>query len=126
MAVIQYRSKRKVSGSRYIAARGRKLHEMGSEPTLPKIAEKTIKRMRTMGGNAKVRVMAATMINVMDPSTKKAQQATMKTVVDNPANRHYVRMNALTRGAIVDTDKGKVRITSRPAQDGCVNGVLIQ
>lgn len=126
MAVVQHRSRRKVSGSRYISSRGRKLHEMGSEPTLPKIAEKTIKMIRTMGGNTKVRVMAAPVINVIDPSTKKALQATMKTVVDNPANRHYVRMNALTHGAIVDTDKGKVRITSRPAQDGCVNGVLIK
>lgn len=99
---------------------------MGSEPTLPKIAEKALKRVRTMGGNTKVRVMAAPVINVIDPSTKKALQATMKTVVDNPANRHYVRMNALTHGAIVDTDKGKVRITSRPAQDGCVNGVLVK
>lgn len=124
MAIIQHRPKRKSSGSRYITARTKKHWEMGSRPTLPTIAEKKGKIIRTKGGGFKVRVMAATLINVLDPATKKAMQATMKYVTENPANRHYVRTNALTKGAIVETDKGRVRITSRPAQDGCVNGVL--
>ncbi|MFH1511592.1 MAG: 30S ribosomal protein S8e, partial [Candidatus Woesearchaeota archaeon] len=33
--------------------------------------------------------------------------------------------NIITKGTIVDTDKGKVRITSRPGQDGTLNGVLV-
>ncbi len=125
MAIMQHRSKRKVTGGRYIRARGKKLREMGNEPTLPTIGKEKVKCVRTAGGNSKVRVMAAIKINAIDLQTKKAVLATMKNVVDNPANRHYTRMNALTKGAIVDTDKGKVRITSRPAQDGCVNGVLV-
>ncbi|PIN80244.1 30S ribosomal protein S8e [Candidatus Woesearchaeota archaeon CG10_big_fil_rev_8_21_14_0_10_34_8] len=125
MAIHQLRPRRKVTGSRYITARGKKLREMGNEPTLPSIAEDKFKHVRTMGGNDKVRRMSALKINAIDPKTRKAVVATMKNVVENPANRHYVRMNALTKGAIVDTDKGKVRITSRPAQDGCVNGVIV-
>lgn len=126
MAIIQHRPKRKFTGSRYITARTKKHWEMGNRPTLPTIAEKKLKVIRTKGGGKKIRLMAATIINVLDPSTKKAMQATMKYVTENPANRHYVRTNALTKGAIVETDKGKVCITSRPAQDGCVNGVLVK
>ncbi len=126
MAIVQYRPKRKATGSRYITARGKKLSEMGNDPTLPLIGDKKVKIIRTKGGNKKLRVLAANTINVIDPSTKKAVKATMKYVAENPANRHYVRRNALTRGAVVETDKGKVRITSRPAQDGCLNGVLLK
>ena len=46
-------------------------------------------------------------------------------VVENPANRHYIRRNILTRGTIIKTEKGNARITSRPGQDGVVNAVLI-
>ena len=125
MAVIQHRPKRKASGSRYISNRGKKLQEMGSSPTLPPIGEKKFKVIRTKGGGKKNRVMAAQVVNIIDPKTKKALQVKMNYVVENPANRHDVRTNALTKGAIVETEKGKVRITSSPAQDGCVNGVLI-
>lgn len=126
MAIVQYRAKRKITGGRYISSRTKKLYEMGNNPTLPNIAERKCKKIKTKGGNLKFRILSAQIVNVIDPATKRAMQATMKYVGDNPANRHYVRMNALTRGAIVETDKGKVRITSRPAQDGCVNGMLIK
>ncbi|MBW3022802.1 30S ribosomal protein S8e, partial [Candidatus Woesearchaeota archaeon] len=53
-------------------------------------------------------------------------KAKIKTVADSPANKHYVRRNIITKGAIVETDKGKAKITSRPGQDGTVNAVLIQ
>lgn len=99
---------------------------MGNVPTLPPIGEKKAKTIRTKGGNSKIRILAANSINVIDLSTKKAVKAAMKYVAENPANRHYVRRNALTKGAIVETDIGRVRITSRPAQDGCLNGVLLK
>jgi small subunit ribosomal protein S8e len=47
-------------------------------------------------------------------------------VVGNPANRHFVRRNILTKGCIIETDKGKARVLSRPGQEGVVNAVLIQ
>ncbi len=126
MAIVQHRPKRKFTGSRYISSRGKKLCEMGNVPTIPFIGEKKVKKIRTKGGNSKIRILAANIINVIDFSTKKTIKATMKYVAENPANRHYVRQNALTKGAIVETDKGRVRITSRPAQDGCLNGVLLK
>jgi len=35
-------------------------------------------------------------------------------------------MNVITKGAIVKTELGLVRVTSRPGQHGVVNGVLIE
>ena len=49
----------------------------------------------------------------------------LKTVLENPANRHYVRRNIITKGTIVDTEKGKAIITSKPGQEGCINAKLL-
>jgi small subunit ribosomal protein S8e len=49
----------------------------------------------------------------------------MVTVVESPADVNYVRRNIITKGAVVETDIGKVRLTSRPGKDGVLNGVLI-
>ena len=48
------------------------------------------------------------------------------TVLENSANTHFVRRNIVTKGAVVETEIGKVKITSRPGQKGIVNGVLIE
>ena len=63
----------------------------------------------------------------MHVSDKKAKVLHLKilNVVGNPANRHFVRRNIITKGSFVDTEKGKVRITSRPGQDGSLNGVFV-
>jgi len=47
-------------------------------------------------------------------------------VLENPANRHFVRRNILTKGTIIETVKGKAKITGRPGQEGMVNAVLIK
>ncbi|MGC8940910.1 MAG: 30S ribosomal protein S8e, partial [Candidatus Nanoarchaeia archaeon] len=35
-------------------------------------------------------------------------------------------MNVLTKGAIIETEDGLAKITSRPSRDGIVNAILIQ
>jgi len=37
-----------------------------------------------------------------------------------------VRMNVITKGAIIETDKGNVKVTNRPGQEGHVQGILIK
>jgi ribosomal protein S8E len=32
----------------------------------------------------------------------------------------------MTKGTIVDTEIGKVRITNRPSQEGTINGILLK
>jgi small subunit ribosomal protein S8e len=127
MGVTQHRSKRSSSGGRYIAARKKRLYESGSEPTLTKVSEKRkIKMELVRGAIFKQRLLQADVANVLDQKTGKYSVAKIKTVLENPANRHYVRRNILTKGTIIDTDKGKARITSRPGQEGTVNAVLVQ
>lgn len=127
MVVTQHRSKRKASGARYKSGgKSKRQHEAGNKPTLPRIGETKVKSIRTLGGNRKLRVAHAEFINLIDPTTKKCSKVKMKNVVDCPANKQYTRQNIITKGTIVDTEAGKAKITNRPAQDGCVSGVLIK
>ena len=47
-------------------------------------------------------------------------------VIENSANPNYVRRNIITKGAIVETELGHAKVTSRPGQDGVVNGVIVE
>lgn len=125
MALSQQRSKRSPTGSRYVAARKKKQYELGGNPSNTKIGDRTTRYTRTVGGNRKYKVLSEQFVVLADPKTKKIEKAKIKTVVESPANRHFVRRNILTKGAIIDTDKGKARITSRPGQEGAINAVLI-
>lgn len=125
MAITQARSKRMASGGRYTSTLPKRKHMIGRAPALTKIEETKRKFVRTKGGDRKVRLQSCNTANIVDPKTKKATKATIKDVLENPANRYYVRRDVLTKGTIIETDKGKARVTSRPAQDGTVNAVLI-
>ncbi|HEY3272686.1 MAG TPA: 30S ribosomal protein S8e, partial [Methanocella sp.] len=81
--------------------------------------------VNVMGNGTKVKVLKDEFVNVTDQKTNKTQKVKMTTVTANPANKNYVRRNILTKGAVVVTEIGKAKITSRPGQDGEVNAVLI-
>jgi small subunit ribosomal protein S8e len=125
MAISQARSKRKQTGALYKAYRKKKKHELGRLPSLTKIGERRAVNIRTRGNNRKVRILSTDTANLFDPKTKKHEQVKIKTILENPANRHFVRRNIMTKGSIIETEKGKAKITSRPGQDGTVNAVLI-
>ncbi len=125
MAISQARSRRKQTGALYKDYRKKKKHELGGLPSLTKVDKKKSTKIRTMGGNSKIRLLSAETANLLNPQTKKHEQVKIKTILENPANRHFVRRNIITKGCIVDTEKGKAKITSRPGQDGTVNAVLI-
>ena len=127
MALSQLRSTRKPTGGRYKSGfRKKKLYELGREPAFTGLGARRAKTVRGRGSNLKVRLLGTDVANVFDPKTKKYAQAKIKTISGNPANRHFVRRNIMTRGAIIETEKGKARVTSRPGQDGSVNAVLVQ
>ena len=56
MVVNQKRSKRKVTGGRYIKAEAKRLSQKGSIPTLTKLAETKVKQIKSRGGNSKERL----------------------------------------------------------------------
>ena len=122
--ISQHRSKRKSTGGKYHAARKKKLYESADNPTMTKVGEKEKSRVaRVRGANTKVKVLTVAFANVL--KDKKVQKVKVKAVTENNANRNYVRRNILNKGAIIDTEIGKAKVTSRPAQDGVVNAVLL-
>ncbi len=40
-------------------------------------------------------------------------------------NPEYVRGNIITKGCVLNTELGKVKVTNRVGQDGVVNGILL-
>jgi len=126
MALWQGESTRKPSGGRRRLAHKKRKAEIGREVILPTMAATKTRKIRTMGGHDKMRLLAGNKVNVTDPKTGKTQTVEFTTVTENPANPHYVRRNIVTRGAVVQTKLGKAKITSRPGQTGVLNAVLVK
>jgi small subunit ribosomal protein S8e len=126
MVIIQSRSKRKPSGGRYKSTLSKRTHMLGRKASMTRIGELRQKQVSTKGGNLKNRLFETSSANLFNPKTKKYEQVTIKVVTESPANRNFVRRNILTKGTVVDTSKGKARITSRPGQDGVINAVLLE
>ena len=114
-----------ISGSVYKEWRKKKLRELGSDPSHTKLAARKVQSSRVIGGNRKLRMLSCDTANLYDPKSKSSKMAKIKTIVENPANSNFIRRNIMTKGAIIDTEFGRARITSRPGQHGTVNAVLI-
>ena len=125
MSLWQGNSVRKPSGGRLIRSRGKRRFEVAPEDAETKLGKHSQKLIRTKGAHQKVKLLATDSISVMDAKTGKAAKATIKGVTENAANIHYVRRNILTKGAIVETSLGKVKITSRPGQSGSLSGIKV-
>ncbi len=125
MVVNQKRSKRKVSGGRYIKAEQKRLSQKGNIPTLTKLAETKVKQVKSRGGNSKDRLIYADVANVFDKKANKYKKVKILNIIDNPANRNFVRRNIITKGTVMETEAGKAVVTSRPGQESVVNAVLI-
>ena len=125
MGIWQGRSRRKPTGGRLRPIRKKRRFEIARELQQATVGPGTVKRYRVRGANTKLRILTAQTINVFDPATKKSQVAKIVTVRENPANPNYVQRNIITKGAIVETDVGLVRVRSRPGQDGVLNGVRV-
>ena len=123
--ILQKRSRRKVTGGRYRPV-VKRLANLGSLPTHTLVGKTSRKVRRECSGALKSFLGVCNVANVYDPVKKKSATAEIKTVVDNPANRNFVRRNILTKGAIIETSLGKARVTSRPGQEGSVNAVLVK
>lgn len=125
MARSQQRSLRKISGGRYHHSRTKKSYELAGVQVNTKLdanKKKVVKRGR--GGVLRNVLLTVKFISVADKKGK-VSKTEISNVVENPANANLVRRNIITKGCIVETKLGKARVTSRPGQDGTVNGVLI-
>lgn len=115
---------RKITGGRYKKNHKRKLHERPGERKTTYLGEEKKKERRIRGGNKKLFLLKGKKVNISKDKEKKRLE--IKNVVETPSNRFLARQNILTKGTIVETDEGKVRITNRPTQEGNINGIFIE
>ncbi len=126
MVVSHHKSKRAPTGAMYRKARGRRLSDLGRTPSLTRIGDKRVKEVRTRGGNSKRRLLSDNVANVYDPKSKKHEVTTIQSVLESPADINYVRRNIMVKGTILQTEKGKARITNSPGQDGVINAKIVE
>jgi small subunit ribosomal protein S8e len=120
------RSKKTATGAKLNRLSKKKKMQRGSKFLETKIHAKKTKMVRKRGGRTKANLLSVDFVNISDTKTGKTTKAKILSVQDNPANPHYVRRNIITKGAVLKTDAGAVRVTSRPGQNGTVSGVLLE
>ncbi|MFX1425863.1 MAG: 30S ribosomal protein S8e [Promethearchaeota archaeon] len=125
MARSHARSKRKYTGKKYKHFRKKRKRELARPTIDAEIGDYRVKKQRVLGGNMKLRVLSATFINVTDPNTNRTSKVRILRFESNAASKDLNRRHILTKGAIVETELGNAKITSRPGQHGALNGMLI-
>ena len=115
---------KKISGGKYIQSRKKKAYEKKGQKKTVKLGEDKRKTKRTMGGNIRTFLLKGKFVNVKIKD--KIKKIEIKNILETPSNRFLARQNIITKGTIVETEAGKVRVTNRPTQEGVINGILIK
>jgi small subunit ribosomal protein S8e len=118
--------KRKATGGKKIQSRGRRAYETDGYPFEPTVGERAWHWKRTRGGRLLVGLVSAAEANVFDPSSARIVRTKISRVKSSPASRDYERRGVITKGAVLETELGDARVTSRPSRDGVVNAVLMR
>lgn len=118
------KSKRKPTGALLKRHMKKKKYQRGRDYLPAHVGEVRRRGKRTKGGSSKLILLSANIANVNTGS--KSQKTKIVSVLENPANPQYVRRNIITKGAVIQTELGKARVTSRPGQDGVVNAVIVE
>lgn len=113
------------NGKRKSKLRDRRRSESGGYFSAPKVSEKSaLYSIRTRGGGRKHAVKYATFANVL---TKQGYKKTKITgVMESGDNRNFARLGIITKGAVINTELGKAKVTNRPGQEGGINAMLVE
>jgi len=115
---------RKKTGGKYHKGNKKFRHQRGRDFIPTELGKQKIIKLRTRGGNGKALLVKAETANVVTKDgIKKVKIITVK---ENPANSQFIRRNIITKNAVVETELGLARVTSRPGQDGSVDAVLVE
>lgn len=118
---------KQISGGKYIKNRKKKKYELPGQRKVVKLSETEKEKRRTnrvTGGNKKTFILQAKTVNVRIKD--KTKKASIKNVLETPSNRFLARQKIITKGTILETDLGKVKVTNRPTQEGTLNGILVE
>lgn len=117
---------KKITGGKVHLNKKKKKYQRGSSTYLASLG-KTKKRVdRRRAGIIKVRFTSVDFVNALNPKTRKAKKVKILDVINHEDNLNYTRRGIITKGCIVKTEAGLVKITSRPTQSGSINGVIIE
>ena len=116
---------RKSTGGRYKKLKKKRLHEKLGVFRQVTLGPEKKKSVRTRGGHVKSFLLSTDKINLFDKKEKKSHILKIKNVIEVPSNKFLARKNVLVKGAIVETEKGKAKITNRPGQEPSVQGIFL-
>ncbi len=125
MARSQKKSRRKYTGKKYKNSSKKRKRELERPSIETEIGKDKKKKQRTMGGNNKLKLFSTSFINVTDLKSNKTSKVKILKFDSNESSKDLNRRHIITKGAIVETELGKAKVTSRPGQHGVMNGVLI-
>ena len=116
---------RKITGGKYKDFRKKKKYARPGIARKVKLRTTKQKTIKSRGKTTKNVLLSTDKANIIDPKTKKAKKSAITNVLETPSNRFLARQNILVKGAIIETEIGKAKITNRPSQEGSVQAVLI-
>ena len=126
MVIWHAQRKKKPSGGLFRRLRDKRKYELGRPAAMTTVSDKIkVTKIKVRSANVKYRALELSSANVFDKKTKKYTNVKIKKVHENLSSRHFARMGVMTKGAIIETEKGKAKITNRPGQEGFINAVLI-
>ena len=125
MARTQARSSRKYTGKKYKYFHKKRKRNLERPPIETQIGQEKKKKQRTLGGNYKLKLFSSNFINVTDLNTNKTSKVKILKFESNIASKDINRRHVITKGAIIETELGRVKISSRPGQHGILNGILL-
>ena len=117
---------RKITGGKYKDYRKKKKYSLSGTTRKVKLRTTKQKTIRGLGGNKKKVLLSTEFANIINLETKKAKKAKITSVLETPSNHFLARQNILIKGAIIETELGKAKITNRPSQEGSVQAILVK
>ena len=115
---------RKASGGKYKKVKKKKLAGRQNQTRTVKLGERKTKIIRGRGGTKKLVAFQEKSVNLN--IGKKTKKVEIKNVVETPSNIFLARQNVLVKGAIIETELGKAKITNRPSQEGNVQAIILK
>ena len=115
---------RKITGGKYHKFRKKKLHAKKTQERIVILGETKSKIIKTRGGNYKPILLTTNIANLT--INGKTERAKIINVLETPQNSFFARQNRLNKGVIIETDKGKAKITNRPSQEGQINAIILE
>ncbi|MCK4997742.1 30S ribosomal protein S8e [Candidatus Pacearchaeota archaeon] len=115
---------RKASGGRYKKVKKRKLTGRQGQARIVKIGDTKTKLLSGRGNTTKLVSFLNNIANVMIKG--KAKESKITNVLETPSNTFLARQNILVKGAIIETELGKAKITNRPSQEGNIQAILVE